>query len=134
MALDAATKRLEAAERIRLEVELPVTVHQPVYTGDVRTGWTERLTYGVLEQFRPQQVDGENILLDDVQVTLAALEWTGSAWGEPFTLSRDDLLEVGGRKVVVVQPGPVEPGGVPILYEAHAGNRRETADTRRRTA
>jgi hypothetical protein len=128
MAIDVTGKRLEAAEKL-LEEGILVTLRQPIYTGDTKTGETELQVPALKERFTPLQINNDNVRGRDVRLTMAALPRNADGtWGDPIELARGDRLVVSGKEILVLDPGAVDPSDEPILYEVHAGYRTNLED------
>ena len=120
MAIDSTTKRLDAAAKIQAKGYL-VTVRQPQYSGDLRTGQVDRQVYALLESETPVKgPGGDNVVGVELVFTMAALDSTGA----PLTLAKGDLVQHGSQWVPVTKPNAVAPNAVPILYEPIVTNRK----------
>lgn len=128
MAINVTGKRLSAAQKLRDKGFL-VSVRGPVYTGDVRSGWTTVKTWAVLEKYTPFHLPEDLIVGTQARLVMAALEWdeTTQSFGAVIDMDTSHQVLLHGRWLGVFEPGAVQPSSQPILYQALIGERKEVA-------
>jgi len=123
---DWATEALSAYENlkedgfeIQVRVEGSEGVFDPTtmaYTGS--TPDTDFTTYAIKKAYSIRDINGTTIQTGDTRLIFAA--YGADAAGSPLALSLTSAnkILIGGVEQNVVSISPIDPGNVPLLYEA----------------
>lgn len=103
MALDSAAKR--ATTHTKLSALASVTI--------TRQGGGTVDTFGLIENYRADQIDGTLIQKGDVRLMCSALNTAEAAFDDP---EAEDRAAVAGQDWVIKAVDPFAPAGTPIFH------------------
>lgn len=118
MSIDSASERRAADDALRADGVL-AKVSSPVLTNSVVTSWSDSWAWAILGR-RRKRSDGDVVVGVTQIATVSALQSRedGSATDTLLGMDRGHRIQIGSEVFVVLDPGPVSPVGVTILFEA----------------